>query len=166
MNIFISRIYHSKLRKRKKFRKGIVHIRATFNNTLITISTIGGGVLRWSSTGICGFRGTRKRTPFASKVATENAIRKRLERGIQEVRIYVWGPGPGREIGVRTVYDSGLRVILIRDITTLPHNGCRSPKRRWVLFYIKISNSESFTEYEFLYLTLLFKIYEKSYILY
>jgi small subunit ribosomal protein S11 len=124
--------------KRKKFRKGIVHIRASFNNTIITVSTLGGGVIRWSSTGICGFRGTRKRTPFASKVTTENAIRKRIDQGIQEVRIYIWGPGSGREISIRTVYEIGLRIILIRDITTLPHNGCRSPKRRWVLFKVKL----------------------------
>jgi small subunit ribosomal protein S11 len=105
----------------------------------VTISTIGGGVIRWSSRGICGFRGTRKRTPFASKVATQNAIQKRLDNGIQEVRIYVWGPGSGRDIAIRTVYDIGFRITLIRDLTTLPHNGCRSPKRRWVLLSVKRS---------------------------
>jgi small subunit ribosomal protein S11 len=133
MKASIYNISYPVQRQRKKFRKGIVHIRASFNNTIITVSTLGGIVVSWSSTGACGFRGTRKRTPFASKVATENAIRKRLAQGIQEVRIYIWGPGAGREIAIRAVYDIGLRIVLIRDITTLPHNGCRSPKRRWVL---------------------------------
>jgi small subunit ribosomal protein S11 len=119
-------------RVKQKVRKGIVHIQATYNNTLITISTTQGGVLAWSSSGACGFRGARKSTPFAAKVAAEVAAKKCLEQGMREVRVYVWGPGPGRETAIRGINEAGLRVILIRDITSLPHNGCRSPKRRRV----------------------------------
>jgi small subunit ribosomal protein S11 len=119
-------------RIKRKAQKGIVHIRATYNNTLITISTSQGGVLSWSSAGACGFRGARKSTPFAAKIAAENATKKCLEQGMREARVYVWGPGPGREIAIRRVYEVGLRVTLIRDITSLPHNGCRAPKRRRV----------------------------------
>jgi small subunit ribosomal protein S11 len=81
---------------------------------------------------MCGFRGARKRTPFAAKVAAETVIKKCLDQGIREVRIYVWGPGPGRETAIRGVYETGIRIVLIRDITALPHNGCRAPKRRRV----------------------------------
>lgn len=119
-------------RTKKKVQKGIVHVQATYNNTLVTISTIQGGVLAWSSAGACGFRGARKSTPFAAKTAAENVAQKCLELGIREARVYIWGPGPGRDAAVRGIYDIGLRVILIRDITTLPHNGCRAPKRRSV----------------------------------
>jgi small subunit ribosomal protein S11 len=119
-------------RNKQKVRKGIVHIQATYNNTLVTISTPQGGVLAWSSSGACGFRGARKSTPFAAKAAAEVAAKKCLEQGIREVRVYVWGPGPGRETAIRGINEVGLRVILIRDITSLPHNGCRPPKRRRV----------------------------------
>lgn len=122
----------SKYRVKHKVRKGIVHIRCTYNNTLVTISSIYGDVISWSSSGVCGFRGARKRTPYAAKTVAETAAKKSIDRGIQDVRIYIWGPGPGREIAVRIIYDIGFRVILIRDITSLPHNGCRSPKRRRV----------------------------------
>jgi len=116
-----------------KVRKGVIHIRSTYNNTLVTISTIQGEIISWSSAGICGFRGARKRTPFAAKVATETVVKNSLHKGIQDVRIYISGPGPGRERAIRRVYETGFRVILIRDITSLAHNGCRPPKRRWVL---------------------------------
>jgi small subunit ribosomal protein S11 len=119
-------------RTKQKVRKGIVHIQATYNNTLITVSTIQGDVLAWSSSGGCGFRGARKSTPFAAKVAAEVVAKKCLEQGIREVRVYVWGPGPGRETAIRGINEVGLRVILIRDITSVPHNGCRAPKRRRV----------------------------------
>ena len=111
-------------------QKGIVHILATYNNTLITISTIQGGALAWSSAGACGFRGARKRTPFAAKTAAEQTVKKCREQGLNEARVYVRGPGPGRESAIRGIYDAGLRVILVRDITSLPHNGCRAPKQR------------------------------------
>jgi small subunit ribosomal protein S11 len=128
---FTSRTFQIQ-RNQQKVRKGIVHIQATYNNTLITISTTQGGVLAWSSSGACGFRGARKSTPFAAKTAAEIAAKKCLERGIREVRVYVWGPGPGRETAIRGINEVGLRVVLIRDITSVPHNGCRSPKRRRV----------------------------------
>ena len=121
-------------RIKRKVQKGIVHIHATYNNTLIAISTIQGGVIVWNSAGRSGFRGTRKSTPFAAKIVAENAVKKCLEQGIHEVRIYVWGPGPGRETAIRRIQERGLRVTLIRDITSLPHNGCRAPKRRRTLF--------------------------------
>jgi small subunit ribosomal protein S11 len=120
-------------RIKRKVQKGIVHIHATYNNTLITISTIQGIVLVWNSAGASGFRGTRKSTPFAAKIATENTIKKCVEQGMQEARVYVWGPGPGRETAIRRIHEMGIRVTLIRDITSLPHNGCRSPKRRRIL---------------------------------
>jgi small subunit ribosomal protein S11 len=119
-------------RTKRKVNKGIVHIQATFNNTLITISTVQGSVLSWGSAGACGFRGARKSTPFAAKTAAEGVAKKCLDQGIQEVDVYVWGPGPGRDTSIRGIHESGLRVTLIRDITSLPHNGCRAPKRRRV----------------------------------
>jgi small subunit ribosomal protein S11 len=119
-------------RTKQKVQKGIVHIQATYNNTLVTISTIQGGVLAWGSAGSCRFRGARKSTPFAAKIAAETTAKQCFERGIRETRVYVWGPGPGREIAIRGIYEAGIRVTLIRDITSLPHNGCRSPKRRRV----------------------------------
>lgn len=121
------------LQKKIWTRKGIIHIRSTYNNTLITLRTIQGEVISWSSAGVCGFRGARKRTPFAAKIATETVVRSGVEAGIQSVRIYISGPGSGRERAIRRVYETGFRVLLIRDITSLPHNGCRPPKRRWVL---------------------------------
>lgn len=128
----ISKTYNRNKRIKRKVQKGIIHIQATHNNTLVTVSTIQGRVLGWRSAGGSGFRGTRKRTPFAAKVAAESATKKSLEQGIYEARIYVWGPGPGRETAIRRIHESGLRVTLIRDITSLPHNGCRAPKRRRV----------------------------------
>jgi small subunit ribosomal protein S11 len=118
---------------KRKVPKGVVHIQATYNNTIVTVSTPQGGVVAWSSAGACGFRGARKSTPFAAKTAAEAAAKKCLEQGRREARVYVWGPGPGRETAIRGVHDAGLRVTLIRDITALPHNGCRPPKRRRVL---------------------------------
>jgi small subunit ribosomal protein S11 len=117
---------------KKKVQKGIVHIRATYNNTIITISTVQGEVLAWSSSGVCGFRGAQKNTPFASKVVTRNAVKKCMEQGVREVRVYVFGPGPGREAAIRRVHEAGLSVTLIRDITSFSHNGCRARKRRRV----------------------------------
>lgn len=116
------------------YRKGIVHIRTTYNNTLITVSSSFGKVIAWSSSGVCGFRGGRKRTPFAAKTVAENAAKKAMEHGVQEVRVYLSGPGPGREIAIRRICArEGFHVRIIRDVTALPHNGCRSPKRRRVL---------------------------------
>lgn len=117
---------------KRKVQKGIVYVQATYNNTLVTITTVQGGVLSWSSAGICGFLGARKRTPFAAKVAADTVAKKCLAQGIRETRVYVWGVGPGRETAIRGIYEAGLRVTLIRDITSLPHNGCRPPSRRRV----------------------------------
>jgi len=132
MVIFTSKTFNQRKRIKRKVQKGVVHIQATYNNTLITISNAQGRVVAWSSAGACGFRGARKRTPFAAKTAAENAAKKCLEQGIREARVYVWGPGPGRETAIRGIYESGIRVTLIRDVTSLPHNGCRAPKRRRV----------------------------------
>ena len=115
-----------------KVQKGIIHVQATYNNTLLTITSIEGRVLACSSAGSCGFRGTRKRTPFAAKIAAGNVTKKCLEQGIRKAHVYVWGPGPGRETSIRGIYEVGIRVTVIRDITSLPHNGCRAPKRRRV----------------------------------
>lgn len=132
MTIFTARVANHRKRIKQKTQKGIIHILATYNNTLITVSTLQGKVVTWISTGMCGFHGARKRTPFAAKVARTEVTKKCLEQGIREARIYVRGPGPGRENAIRGVYETGIRVRLIRDITAAPHNGCRSPKRRRV----------------------------------
>jgi small subunit ribosomal protein S11 len=132
MVVFATKTFKQTKRTKRKVQKGIVHIHSTYNNTLVTISTTQGGVVAWSSAGACGFRGARKRTPFAAKTAAENVAKMCLNQGIYEARVYVWGPGPGRETAIRGIYEAGLRVVLIRDITSLPHNGCRSPKRRRV----------------------------------
>lgn len=132
MVIFTTKVFNKKKRTKRKVQKGVVHIHATYNNTLVTISTVQGGVVAWSSAGACGFRGARKSTPFAAKTAAENAAKICLDQGMSEARVYVWGPGPGRETAIRGIYEAGIRVTLIRDITSIPHNGCRSPKRRRV----------------------------------
>ena len=125
--------YINDLQKKIRTRKGIIHIHSTYNNTLITLRTIQGEVINWSSARVCGFRGARKRTPFAAKIAIETVIRNGVKIGIQWVRIYISGPGSRREKAIRRVYEIGFRVVLIRDITSLSHNGCRPPKRRWIL---------------------------------
>ncbi len=121
---------------RKKVKKfvedGVVNIRATFNNTIVSISDKSGNVLSWSSGGARGFKGTRKGTPFAAQVAAEDAAKKASSVGMKSVQVFVKGPGPGREPAIRSLQASGLRVSFIRDITPLPHNGCRPPGRRRV----------------------------------
>lgn len=120
-------------RKVKKFvEEGIVNISATFNNTIVTISDLEGNVLSWSSGGARGFKGTRKGTPFAAQVAAEDAAKKAASVGMKSVQVFVKGPGPGREPAIRSLQASGLRVSFIRDVTPLPHNGCRPPGRRRV----------------------------------
>lgn len=122
--------------RRKKGRKniavGIVHVRATFNNTLVAITDTAGNTLSWSSAGACGFKGSRKGTPFAAQVAAENAARKAMEHGLRNVSVMVKGPGAGRESALRAISSAGLRISYIRDATPVPHNGCRPPKRRRV----------------------------------
>jgi len=111
---------------------GIAHIHATFNNTIVTISDRQGNVLAWSSTGVVGFSGSKKATPFAAQVAADNAAKKALALGVKEVEVQVKGPGSGRESAVRALQAAGLTITSIRDVTPVPHNGCRPPKRRRV----------------------------------
>jgi len=121
-----------KKKVRKNVQSGIAHIQSTFNNTLITITDPGGNALSWSSSGQQGFKGSRKSTPFAAQVAGEDAARKALEHGVRSVAVYVKGPGAGRESAMRAIQATGIKITLIRDITPIPHNGCRPPKRRRV----------------------------------
>jgi len=118
-------------KSRRKVQRGVVHILATFNNTLVTISDRSGLVIA-SSSGACGFRGARKGTPFAAQTASEEAVRKALDYGLKYVDVMVKGPGAGREMAIRALQQLGLGVTLIRDVTPLPHNGCRPPKKRRV----------------------------------
>lgn len=111
---------------------GVAHILATFNNTIITISDMEGNTLCWSSTGSCGFKGSKKSTPFAAQVAADKVTRKAKDFGMQKVDIYVKGPGAGRESAIRAIQAAGLHINSIRDNTPIPHNGCRPPKRRRV----------------------------------
>ena len=113
-------------------RNGVVHVRCTFNNTLVTISDPKGNVVAWSSSGSLNFRGSRKSTPFAAQMAAETASRKALDMGMKSVEVYVKGPGSGREAAIRSIQQTGLIITLIKDVTPVPHNGCRPPKRRRV----------------------------------
>ena len=117
---------------KRKVTKGVVHIQATFNNTIITITDIKGEVISWSSAGACGFKGARKGTPFAAQTAAENAARQSMEQGMRHVEVVVTGPGSGRETAIRSLQAVGLGITLIRDITPVPHNWCRPPKKRRV----------------------------------
>src|SRR5690606_3402770 len=123
-------------KKRRKGKKnilnGVVHISSTFNNTMITITDVSGNVISWSSAGARGFRGSRKSTPFAAQVAAGDAAAKAMEHGLKNVTVMVKGPGSGRESALRALAAAGLKISLIRDVTPIPHNGCRQPKRRRV----------------------------------
>jgi small subunit ribosomal protein S11 len=119
-------------RERKNVPVGVAHIQSTFNNTVVTISDNQGNVLAWSSAGQTGFKGSRKGTPFAAGLAAEQAARKAMEHGVKQVEVFVKGPGSGREAAIRALQSAGLEVNLIRDVTPVPHNGCRPPKRRRV----------------------------------
>ncbi len=122
----------TKKKIRKNVQAGLVHIQATFNNTLVTITDMEGNSLSWCSAGARGFKGSRKSTPFAAQVAAEDAARKAMEHGLKTVGVHVKGAGSGRESAVRALTAVGLRVTYIRDVTPIPHNGCRPPKRRRV----------------------------------
>ncbi len=122
----------TKARVKKNIQSGIAHIRSTFNNTIITITDPSGNAVSWSSTGSRGFKGSRKSTPFAAQMAAEDAARKAMDHGMRTVTVFLKGPGPGREAALRALQSAGLRVSLIRDVTPIPHNGCRPPKRRRV----------------------------------
>ena len=117
---------------KKNIQSGVAHINSTFNNTIITITDPSGNTVSWSSAGARGFKGSRKSTPFAAQVAADDAAKKAMDHGMRTVQVYLKGPGPGREAALRSLQASGLRISLIRDITPIPHNGCRSPKRRRV----------------------------------
>ena len=121
-------------KKREKLNVpvGLVHIQATFNNTIITFTDTRGNAVSWGSAGASGFKGSRKSTPFAAQIAAENAANKAMDNGMRTVGIYVTGPGSGRDSAMRAINIAGLRVAFIRDITPIPHNGCRPPKRRRV----------------------------------
>jgi small subunit ribosomal protein S11 len=121
-----------KKKEKKNISEGVVHIQSTFNNTIITITDLSGNVVAWSSAGTQGFKGSRKSTPFAAQVAAEDAVKKAKEHGMRRVQVYVKGPGSGRESALRSLQVAGLSISLIRDVTPIPHNGCRSPKRRRV----------------------------------
>ncbi len=122
--------------KKKKVKKnigtGIAHIQSTFNNTVVTISDVNGNVVSWSSAGTRGFKGSRKSTPFAAQLAAEDAARRAMEHGMRSIAVFVKGPGAGRESALRALQSTGFKVTLIRDVTPIPHNGCRPPKRRRV----------------------------------
>ena len=119
-------------RERKNIEKGQAHIRASFNNTIVTITDVNGNALAWASAGGLGFRGSRKSTPFAAQSAAETAAKNAMEHGLKSVEVYVKGPGSGREAAIRALQAAGLEVSLIKDVTPIPHNGCRPPKRRRV----------------------------------
>ena len=121
-----------KRRERKNIEKGTVHIQATFNNTIVTITDTAGNAISWASAGGLGFRGSKKSTPFAAQMAAETASKAAMEHGLRTVEVYVKGPGSGREAAIRALQAAGLEVTMIRDVTPIPHNGCRPPKRRRV----------------------------------
>jgi len=119
-------------REKKNIEKGAAHIRSTFNNTIVTISDVNGNAISWASAGGLGFRGSKKSTPFAAQMAAETAAKAAMEHGLKTVEVYVKGPGAGREAAIRALQAAGLEVSLIKDVTPIPHNGCRPPKRRRV----------------------------------
>jgi len=122
----------SKKRDKKKIDYGVAHIQSTFNNTIITITDKEGNTISWSSAGSLGFKGSRKSTPFAAQMAAEKAAEAAAEHGVKEVDCYVKGPGSGREAAIRALTAAGIEVAMIKDVTPIPHNGCRPPKRRRV----------------------------------
>ena len=121
-----------KRRVKKNIPAGIAHIQATFNNTIVTITDLQGNAVAWSSSGVLRFRGSRKSTPFAAQLVAEDAAKKAMEHGMKQVGVFVKGPGTGRESALRAIANTGLKITLIKDVTPIPHNGCRPPKRRRV----------------------------------
>ena len=119
-----------KRREKKNIERGQAHIRSSFNNTLVTITDLNGNAISWASAGGCGFRGSRKSTPFAAQMAAEQAAKASMEHGMRVVEVYVKGPGAGRESAIRSLQAAGLEINMIKDVTPIPHNGCRPPKRR------------------------------------
>lgn len=119
-------------KEKKNVQVGIVHVQASFNNTIVTVTDMQGNVIVWASAGNQGFKGSRKSTPFAAQRAAEAVAKKAMEQGMKQVDVYVKGPGSGRESAIRSIQGAGLKINLIRDVTPIPHNGCRPPKRRRV----------------------------------
>ena len=126
------KVVTKKRRERKNIEKGQAHIRSTFNNTLVTITDVAGNAISWASAGELGFKGSRKSTPYAAQMAAEHAAKLAMEHGMKTVEVYVRGPGSGRESAIRALAPAGLSITLIKDVTPIPHNGCRPPKRRRV----------------------------------
>lgn len=126
------RVVRTKRKERKHVDKGVAHIRSTFNNTIVTITDAQGNALSWATSGGMGFKGSRKSTPFAAQMAAESAAKAAMEHGLREVEVFVKGPGSGREAAIRQLQAAGLEVTTIKDVTPIPHNGCRPPKRRRV----------------------------------
>lgn len=121
-----------KKKERRNIPRGVAHIQSTFNNTIVTITDMEGNVVAWSSAGTQGFKGSRKSTPFAAQLAAEDAARKAMEQGMRHVEVLIKGPGAGREAALRSLQAAGFQITLIKDVTPIPHNGCRPPKRRRV----------------------------------
>ena len=121
-----------KRRERKNIEKGAAHIQSTFNNTIVTIADVQGNVISWATSGEMGFRGSKKSTPFAAQTAAETAAKIAVDHGMKTIEVYVKGPGSGREAAIRALQAAGLEVTMIKDVTPIPHNGCRPPKRRRV----------------------------------
>ena len=122
----------TKRKVRKNIDRGCAHIQSTFNNTIVTISDVQGNVISWASAGGLGFKGSRKSTPFASQMAAETAAKAAMEHGVKTVEVFVKGPGSGREAAIRALQSAGMEITMIKDVTPIPHNGCRPPKRRRV----------------------------------
>ncbi len=128
----VKKVVTRKRRERKNIEKGAAQIRSTFNNTLVTITDVQGNTISWASAGEMGFKGSRKSTPYAAQTAAEHAAKLAMEHGMKTVEVYVRGPGSGRESAIRALSTAGLQITLIKDVTPIPHNGCRPPKRRRV----------------------------------
>lgn len=126
------RTTRTKRRDRKNIEKGAAHIQSTFNNSIITLTDVQGNAISWASAGGLGFRGSRKSTPYAAQMAAETAAKAAMEHGLKTVEVYVKGPGAGREAAIRALQAAGLEISMIKDVTPIPHNGCRPPKRRRV----------------------------------
>ena len=122
----------TKKKEKKNIQNGVVHIQSTFNNTIISITDPNGNVISWSTAGMNGFKGSRKSTPFAAQLASQDAAKKAMEHGLKNVEVYVKGPGPGRESALKSLQATGLTVTMIKDVTPIPHNGCKPKKRRRV----------------------------------
>src|SRR5438552_11752077 len=122
----------AKKKVKKNVQSGVCHIQSSFNNTIVTVTDVSGNVVSWSSSGSRGFKGSRKSTPFAAQLAAEDAAKKAMEHGMRSISVFVKGPGAGREAALRALQSAGFKITLIRDVTPIPHNGCRPPKRRRV----------------------------------